>query len=136
MKLFLLRLLWISHGPIFRMAENQGAMLLRILFPVALVYFAIIHIFFHVLTFFIFGVEYRLSGMGRFYLLVGSWCCFWFLEVYIFREENIKKIKEETKTNKQMARLAEECMSSLYAFLWWSSIIVLFVCVLIVVVKI
>ncbi|WP_444944237.1 hypothetical protein ACJJIK_03650 [Microbulbifer sp. ZKSA006] len=131
MKFFLLRLLWVTHGPMFRMAEHQGGMLFKALVPVALVYFSIVYLFLHFLLFFIVGIDFDSLGMDKHYFPLGVWFCIWFFEIYLFREGSQRRLKDGAKKNKKLNQLAEECMSRGYALMWWPLIIVLFIFVLV-----
>ncbi|WP_444931116.1 hypothetical protein ACJJIF_04845 [Microbulbifer sp. SSSA002] len=124
MKLFLLRLLWITHGPLFRVAEYLGGVIYQVLIIVGIIYTSIIYLFLHCLLF-IAGIDLGSLGIEEPYVLIGVWFCVWLFEVYIFRGESQRRLKDGAKKNKKLNQLAEECMSRGYALMWWSLIIVL-----------
>ncbi|WP_444944668.1 hypothetical protein ACJJIK_07760 [Microbulbifer sp. ZKSA006] len=96
MKLFLLRLLWVTHGPLFRAAEHLGGILYKALIIIVIIYASIIYLFLHFL-FFIVGIDLDSLGIEEPYVLASVWFCVWLFEVYIFRDESQRRLKDGAK---------------------------------------
>ena len=119
-------LLWVSYGPIIKIANDPGSkkgmgLFYKALVPITILYFTMI---FWVVNFLLsIVIKLDLSLVAMVYMHLTILLLGLMLEIYVLRSNGLKKIMLATSQTDLLKKISKICMSTNFAVFWWAFIV-------------